>query len=82
MDLKIKRVRNGYILYDVNGNGRHSHFPTYNCARTCLTFINKRVKPNNPYYIESCKRVLSKKEFARLKPKQRYRNIQNGSRRY
>lgn len=80
MNLKIKKTRNGYILYDEQGNGKHSHFTTYNCALTCLTFINKKVMPNNPYYKESCRRLLSKEDFSRLKKKQRYHNVQNGRR--
>lgn len=80
MDLRIKKVRNGYILYDAKGERRHSHFTSYNKARTCLSFINKNVMPNNTYYIESCHRLLSRKEMARLNKKQRYHNIQNGAR--
>lgn len=33
--------------------------------------INKGILPHQPYYIESCRRLLSKKEFEKLKPKRK-----------
>lgn len=83
-NIKIKKVKNGYILYDVRGGGNHSHFFNRRAARRCLTYINKGILPDQPYFVESCRRLLSKKEFERLRPqrkKERYFNSQKGVRR-
>lgn len=82
--IKIKKVKNGYILYRVNGNGAHSHFFNRRAARRCLTYINKGILPDKPYFIESCHRLLSKKEFERLRPRKKkddYFNPQKGVKR-
>lgn len=78
-NLKIKKVKIGYIMYNET-LGTHSHFRSYNGAMNCRKLIHKGIMPNNEYYIESCKRLLSDKEFATLKSKQRYHNVNNGSR--
>lgn len=75
--IRIKKVKCGWILYDDTGNGRHSHFRNKKSAKECLTLIKKRQLPEKPYYVESCRRLLSNKEFERLrarKEKQRYYN--------
>ena len=69
--IKLKKVRNGYILYKINGKGAHSHFFNRRAARKCQRYINKGILPHQPYYIESCRRLLSKKEFEKLRPKRR-----------
>ena len=82
-NIKIKKVKKGYILYDACGGGNHSHFFNRRAARRCLTYINKGVLPDQPYFVESCRRLLSKKEFERLRPqkkKAKYFNSQKGVR--
>ncbi len=83
-NIKIKKVKKGYILYDDRGGGRHSHFFNRRAARRCLTYINKGILPDQPYFVESCRRLLPKKEFERLRPqrkKEKYFNSQKGVRR-
>lgn len=36
--IKLKKVRNGYILYKINGNGAHSHFFNRRAARKCQRY--------------------------------------------
>ena len=82
--IKLKKVRNGYILYSLSKKGAHSHFFNRRAARKCQTFINKGILPSKPYFIESCRRLLSRKEFERLRPrkkKPRYFNVNNGVKR-
>ena len=82
--IKLKKVRNGYILYSLSKKGAHSHFYNRRAARKCQTFINKGILPSKPYFIESCRRLLSRKEFERLrsrKKKPRYFNMNNGVKR-
>ena len=69
--IKLKKVRNGYILYSLSKKGAHSHFFNRRAARKCQTFINKGILPSKPYFIESCRRLLSKKEFERLRPRKK-----------
>ena len=79
--VKLKKVKNGYILYSKNG---HSHFKNKSAAAKCRCLINKGILPNQPYFVESCKRLLSGKEFQRLenkKEKEHYININKGVRR-
>ena len=74
-NIKIKKVKKGYILDDACGGGKHSHFFNRRAARRCLTYINKGILPDQPYFVESCRRLLSKKEFKRLrhqKKKEKY----------
>lgn len=83
-NIKIKKVKKGYILYDASGGGKHSHFFNRGAARRCLICINKGILPDQPYFVESCRRLLSKKEFERLRPqkkKEKYFNSQKGVRR-
>ena len=79
--VKLKKVKNGYILYSEYG---HSHFKNKSAAAKCRCLINKGILPNQPYFVESCKRLLSEKEFQRLenkKEKEHYININKGVRR-
>lgn len=84
MLVQIKKVKNGWLLFnDCGGYERHSHFKNEKAARACLNLINKGIMPKQPYFIETCKRVLSKKEFERLESKRRkekYININKGKR--
>ena len=76
--IKLKKVKNGYILYSANG---HSHFSNKKAAIRCRCLINKGILPLQPYFIESSKRLLSAKEFERLKQrkkKEKYINVNNG----
>ena len=76
--VKLKKVKNGYILYSEYG---HSHFKNKSAAAKCRCLINKGILPNQPYFVESCKRLLSNKEFETLrhrKKKEKYININKG----
>lgn len=76
--IKLKKVKNGYILYSEYG---HSHFKNKKTANRCKCLINKGILPNQPYFVESCKRLLSKKEFIKLhskKKKDKYYNVNKG----
>lgn len=64
--LKIKKVKDGYIIYRPNKEGWHTHFTTYHKAKTCLSFIERGVMPGNEYFQESCRRLLTKEEFRKL----------------
>lgn len=74
-NLKIKKVScGGYIVYNET-RGTHSHFGRYKQAVHVIKMIQKGILPNNGYYRESCKRLLSGKEYNRLRSnKQKYRN--------
>lgn len=79
--IKLKKIKNGFILYSKEG---HSHFKNKKAAIRCRCLINKGILPNQPYFVESCRRLLSKKEFQRLenkKEKEHYININKGVRR-
>ena len=64
--LRIKKVRDGHIIYRTNKDGWHSHFSSYQKARVCLSFIERGVMPYNDYYIESCRRLLTEGELTKL----------------
>ena len=82
--IKLKKVKNGYILYNSSGGyERHSHFKNKKAACRCKALINNGVLPNQPYFIESARRLLSPKEFERLRfknKKEKYININKGVR--
>ena len=77
--IKIKKVRHGWILYnDTLGYEAHSHFKDERAARCCMTLINRGIFPKQPYYQETCRRVLSKKDYESLvskKLRDRYINV-------
>ena len=77
MNLRIKTVKHGYILYNEN-NGTHSHFSKYNTAMTCKKMIERGVLPNNSYMKESCRRLIGDKQFGQLRKKQKYINVNKG----
>ncbi len=79
MRLYIKKVRDGYIVCRC-GSNKHSHFKSEHGAKDFLKFMKKGLLPKSPYFIESAKRVLTEKEFNKLrtKTKQTYHNVNRG----
>lgn len=76
--IKLKKVRDGYILYSEYG---HSHFKNKKTANKCKCLINKGILPSQAYFVESAKRLLSEKEFIKLhskKKKDKYYNVNKG----
>lgn len=80
MNLQIKKVKDGFILYNAN-NKTHSHFSKHKTATTCKKMIERGVMPNNTYMQESCRRLIGDKQYKQLKKKQRYININKGVKR-
>lgn len=76
--IKLKKISKGFILYSPHG---HSHFKNVKTANKCRRLIEKGIYPNNRYFQESCKRLLSKEDFERLRlkrKKEKYINVNNG----
>lgn len=83
--LKLKKVRNGWIIFnDSGGYDKHSHFSNKKSAECCLALLKKGIMPEQPYFKESAKRLLSCKEYNNLslkRNKDKYINVNNGVKR-
>jgi hypothetical protein len=66
MCLKIKKVKDGWIVYNPAKPKAHTHFKNKESCYFLIKLIKQGVMPNNPYLQESAKRLLTKKEFRRL----------------
>ena len=68
-------VRNDKLDY-----AHHSHFSNLKGAKRSIDLINKRVLPQNEWWKEALRRLLTDEEFALLSPdkQQRYYNVQGG----
>ncbi len=78
MYIKLKKISRGFILYSPHG---HSHFKNKKTANKCRCLIEKGIYPNNKYFQESCRRLLSKEDLERLRQKRKkdkYININKG----
>lgn len=76
--IKLKKISKGFILYSPHG---HSHFKNKKTANKCRCLIEKGIYPNNKYFQESCRRLLSKEDLERLRQKRKkdkYININKG----
>lgn len=78
---KIVRSKRDYVLIR-KGNQfdyeHHSHFNQLRGAKLVVTLFHKNIRPKRRYFIESMRRVTTKKEFEGLrikKKKQSYHNI-------
>ena len=70
---KIKEVKDGYVVYRVGNNKeKHSHICSEDTCYALIRMIQRGVMPHSQYLIESCRYLLSKKEFRRLKPDPKY----------
>ena len=75
----IKKVHDGWIV-TIDGRDEHSHF---NKRKGCLILIKTLYQgkmPNNPYFREAARRILTDDEFSSLIDHQKphYININKG----
>lgn len=77
--LILKRDNKGYILIRENGEyAQHSHISTIVGVHKVIECIKKERIPDSTYLRESCRRLLTEEEFARLRPKKdKYYNSKN-----
>lgn len=68
-------VRNDKLDY-----AHHSHFTNLKGAKRCLDLIARRVLPQNEWWREALRRLLTEEEFEQLQPNKRqaYYNVQGG----
>ena len=80
---RVKEVNNGWIIERrIGRKRRHTHYHTEEqCNELIDNYLVKNKLPSNKYKVESCRRLLTSKEFSKLKePKGRYYNVNKGTR--
>jgi hypothetical protein len=84
MDIKFDIVKQhgSYIVSRVEGEySQHAHVSTMNGCRLLIKFIHENKLPTSKYLQDSCRRLLTEEEYAKLRPKkQRYHNVNKGVR--
>jgi hypothetical protein len=84
MDIKFDIVKQhgSYIVSRVDGEySQHAHVSTMNGCRLLIKFIHENKLPTSKYLQDSCRRLLTEEEYAKLRPKkQRYHNVNKGVR--
>lgn len=68
-------VRNNTLDY-----AHHSHFHNLKGAKRCIDLITRRVLPQNLWWREALRRLITEEEFQKLSPNKRqaYYNVQGG----
>lgn len=69
---KIKRTRFDWIVINTFTQA-HAHFKSKWGCESIIHMLNEEIEPNNPYFIESKRRLTEEK-----KEKQHYININKG----
>lgn len=76
--LKRIEVHNGWIVYRVGGTRKqHTHFYNKKAAGAFLKLMKKGILPNNHYFLESARRVLTEKEFKQLRKERKKQKFIN-----
>lgn len=80
--LDIIKQHGSYIVKRVDADySFHAHISTYKGCRLLIDCIKKNKLPKSDYLKGSCRRLLTREEYNRLrKPKDQYINIQKGPR--
>lgn len=68
-------VRNDKLDYN-----HHSHFTNLKRAKRCIQLIDKRVLPQNYWWKEALRRLITEEEFENLRicKREAYYNVQGG----
>ena len=77
----VKKTNHGYIVINTKEDySHHSHFENLRGASRCLELIHKRILPQNAWWREALRRLLSEDEFKQLSAdkQNRYYNVQGG----
>ena len=80
--LDIIKQHGSYIVRRVGGDySFHAHISTYKGCKLLMDYIKKNKLAKSDYLKGSCKRLLTREEYSRLrKPKDHYININKGRR--
>ena len=80
--LKIIKQHGSYIVKRVDADySFHAHISTYKGCKLLMDCIRKNKLPKSDYLKGSCRRLLTREEYNRLrKPKDQYININKGCR--
>jgi hypothetical protein len=77
----VKKTNHGYVVINNKEDySHHSHFENLKGASRCLDLIYKRVLPNNEWWREALRRLLSEEEFKELRAdkQNKYYNVGGG----
>ena len=83
-NMVIKKTSHGYVVVNTDGSyENHSHFTNLKGAQRCILLIKKKILPNDEWWREALRRLLTEEEFAELRPNNRneYYNVPRGQRR-
>ena len=82
MKLSIKfypQMKRAYLLKREHGlYKQHAHFYTYKEAKQCRKLIDDKVYPRNDKYKIAMKRILTDKEFRRLRHDPKHKKKKKG----
>ena len=84
IEFNIKKNSRGYIITRVDGEySQHAHLSTRDGCNRLLNLIENKLLPNSKYLQESCRRLLTDDEYAKLRQKkQMYYNVNKGVRKW
>lgn len=73
--IHLPKMKRCWLLKRENGDYKqHAHFYTKEEAKLCRKLIDTNQYPRQKKYIYPMQRILTEREFRRLKKKQRYFN--------